>query len=45
MKKILVMLLMLALLCAAGAQAEVGSALRVVNCNEFVTLRERPELR
>ena len=42
MKKILVMLLMLALLCAAGAQAEVGAALKVVNCNEFVTLREEP---
>ena len=42
MKKLICCVLAL-LLCAAGAMAEVGSALKVVKCQEYVTLREEPD--
>ena len=42
MKKLLACVLALALMCAAEAMAEIGAQLIVVNCNEYITLREEP---
>ena len=42
MKKIMALIAVLALLCATPALADIGDRLRVVNCNEYITLREEP---
>ena len=42
MKKLLICALVTALLCAGTALADIGDRLKVVNCNEFITLREEP---
>lgn len=42
MKKLIACMLALALMCAAEAMAEIGAQLIVVNCNEYITLREEP---
>ena len=42
MKKLLACVLALALLCAPAALAYVGARLKVVKCNEYITLREEP---
>lgn len=43
MRKLLRCLLILCLLCAHAALADVGTRLRVTNCNEYITLREEPD--
>lgn len=42
MKKLLACALAMLVLCAATALGEIGDRLSVVNCNEFITLREEP---
>ena len=42
MKKILACVLTLLLLCGSALAADIGSSLKVVNCNEYITLREEP---
>lgn len=42
MKRLFSCLLALALLLASGALADVGARLKVVNCKEYITLREEP---
>ena len=43
MKKWIACLLLAVLLCGATALSEVGDRRKVVNCEEYVTLREWPE--
>lgn len=42
MKKLIACMLALALLSMPAALAQIGDRLRVVNCNEYITLREEP---
>lgn len=42
MKRIMTCVLILALLCATPALADIGDRLKVVDCNEYITLREEP---
>ena len=42
MKKLLCCLLILAVLCAPVALADIGTRLRVSRCDEYITLREAP---
>ena len=43
MKKLFACILILALLCGATALADFGDRMRVVNCNDYVTLRLEPD--
>ncbi len=43
MRKLLCCLLILSLMCAPVALADIGAMLRVTNCNEYITLREEPD--
>lgn len=43
MKKLICCVLLAILLCCATALAEVGDRLKVVNCDEYVTLRSWPD--
>ena len=42
MKKILACVLTLLLLCGSALAADIGSSLKVVDCNEYISLREEP---
>ena len=42
MKKLITLILILTLLGVSALAAEVGSRLKVVNCDEYITLREEP---
>lgn len=42
MKQILALAMTLLLLCGSALAAEIGSSLKVVDCNEYISLREEP---
>ena len=43
MKRLICGILLLAMLCGGSALAEIGNRLKVVNCEEYVTLRSWPD--
>ena len=43
MKRLMCCILLLAMLCGGSALAEIGNRLKVVNCDEYVTLRSWPD--